>query len=101
MGKAGPGVATQVQGSVPAIAPVVSSLNRLRGVQAQEQAGGKQQEARGEALDVFMDGLANDGAADDLKRLQHQLRLTHEQMKQTDELIKIADPLGHFKRPAP
>ena len=54
-----------------------------------------------EALDAFMHGQAQLRTAADVKRLRHELLLTQEQIKQTEELIRIADPLNEHKSHRP
>ena len=54
-----------------------------------------------EALDAFMEGVAHAGAAADVKRLQHELMLTREQIKQTEELVQVADPMNEHGRRKP
>lgn len=64
-----------------------------------DAAAGEQQDQAGEALDSFMQGMAHEKAADSVRRLEHEARLTQEQIKQVTQLLDIADPSGdHRKR---
>lgn len=52
-----------------------------------------------EALDSFMQGVAAESAEEGVRRLEHQARLTQEQIKQVTQLLDIADPSrDHRKR---
>jgi hypothetical protein len=51
-----------------------------------------------EALDVFMVDVKNETVQEDAKKLELQLRLTREQLKQVNDLIDIADPSGEHRK---
>lgn len=51
-----------------------------------------------EALDAFMVGVQNESVQEEAKKLELQLRLTREQLKQVNELIDIADPSGEHRK---
>jgi hypothetical protein len=45
-----------------------------------------------DALDAFMEGVGQEAAAQARHKLEYELRLTREQISQTESLLDIADP---------
>jgi hypothetical protein len=45
-----------------------------------------------DALDTFMEGVGHEAAAQAQHKLEYELRLTREQINQTESLLDIADP---------
>jgi hypothetical protein len=50
-----------------------------------------------EALDAFMQSMQSQSASEEVAKLELQLRLTHEQVKQAQQLVEIADPSGEHQ----
>jgi hypothetical protein len=49
------------------------------------------------ALDDFMQRMQRQSTSEEVARLELQLRLTEEQMKQAAQLVDIADPSGEHR----
>jgi hypothetical protein len=45
-----------------------------------------------------MQGLERQNVERDVKRLEHELRLTHDQLEQIRQLLEIADPHGEYQK---